>query len=301
MASANFTIDDTSPLIQYAGIWRAGSDTDPLGHLRTYTGIPMGGTFTLCNTLGGSATFTFNGTQVYVYGAKRDNHGPYSITLDGTTTTFDGFSETALWTTLFVSDLLAQGLHTVTVTNQMRNSTSAYLDIDYASSRICPLFTRYTETITWTSTVAEHGETTTLEDTASGFSYEPEAAWSTELEAVLLSGFSSGTNQSTHRRRASLTTLYAPQGDVITIFGAVGPSIAPYSVQLDGTPRGTLNATKPSYTPQVALYHADNLGTGLHTLVLTSQPAAERQVLAIDYAQVAAVPQPGSADSRRSV
>jgi hypothetical protein len=34
-----------------------------------------GGTFTLCNTLGGSATFTFNGTQVYVYGAKRDNHG----------------------------------------------------------------------------------------------------------------------------------------------------------------------------------------------------------------------------------
>jgi hypothetical protein len=59
MASANFTIDDTSPLIQYAGIWRAGSDTlDPLGHLRVtldpvtvplvystriYTGIPMGG------------------------------------------------------------------------------------------------------------------------------------------------------------------------------------------------------------------------------------------------------------------
>jgi hypothetical protein len=70
--------------------------------------------------------------------------GPYSITLDGTTTAFDGFSETDLWTTLFVSDLLAQGLHTVTVTNQM---TNAYLDIDYASSRICPLFTRCTETV----------------------------------------------------------------------------------------------------------------------------------------------------------
>jgi hypothetical protein len=49
--------------------------------------------------------------------------------------------------------------------------------------------------ITWTSTVAEHGETTTLEDTASGFSYEPEAAWSTDLEAVLLSGFSFGNGQ----------------------------------------------------------------------------------------------------------
>ncbi|KAJ7312860.1 hypothetical protein DFH08DRAFT_717257 [Mycena albidolilacea] len=132
MPSANFTIDDTSPLIQYAGIWRAGNDTgDPLGHLRVaLVAVPLVWTYT---------TFTFNGTQVYVYGAKRDNHGPYSITLDGTTVTFDGFSSTALWTTLFVSDALTEGLHTVTVTNQMRKSTNAYLDIDYASSRICPL------------------------------------------------------------------------------------------------------------------------------------------------------------------
>jgi hypothetical protein len=86
-------------------------------------------------------------------------------------------------------------------------------------------------------------------------------------------------------------------------------------MQLDGTPRGTLNATKPKYTAQVALYHADNLGTGLHTLVLTSQPAAASQVLAIDYAQVATVVSSvtsgmpssstsapvGSPDSRQSV
>lgn len=43
MPSANFTIDDTSPLIQYAGIWRAGNDTvDPLGHLRvTLVAVPL--------------------------------------------------------------------------------------------------------------------------------------------------------------------------------------------------------------------------------------------------------------------
>ncbi|KAJ6524014.1 hypothetical protein B0H19DRAFT_880169, partial [Mycena capillaripes] len=246
------------------------------------------GTFTLCNTLGSSATFTFNGTQVFVYGAKRDNHGPYSITLDGSTTTFDGFSRTALWTTLFVSDALTQGLHTVTVTNQMRNPNNAYLDIDYASSHICPLLPAilkpWLPQITWTSSVAEHGETVTLEDTASGFLYEPQAAWITDPAAMLLSGFSSGNGHATIASGAPASLTF--QGDVITIFGAVGPSIAPYSVQLDGTPRGTLNVTKQRYTPQVALYHADNLGTGLHTLVLTSQPAAESQVLAIDYAQV---------------
>ncbi|KAJ7730146.1 hypothetical protein B0H16DRAFT_1469726 [Mycena metata] len=284
MASANFTIDDTSPLIQYVGIWGAGTNVDPLKHLRvTLNPVTLprlfnsdlcrysnGGTFTLCNTLGSSATFTFNGTQVYVYGAKRDNHGPYSVTLDGTTTAFNGFSETALWTTLFVSDVLAQGMHTIT--------------------------------ITWTSNVAEQGETPTIEDTANGFSYEPKGAWGTDLEAAVLSGFSSGSGHVTFASGAFASLTF--KGDVVTIFGAVGPSIAPYSVQLDGVFHGKLNATKPLYTPQVALYHANNLGTGLHTLVLTSQPA-EREVLAIDYAQVAAVSQPsarvGSANKRQSV
>ncbi|KAJ6516956.1 hypothetical protein DFH09DRAFT_1287883 [Mycena vulgaris] len=247
MASANFTIDDTSPLIQYAGIWSAGSDTlDPLGHLRVTLGlvtVPL--VYSTRIYTGSSATFTFNGTQVYVYGAKRDNHGPHSITLDGTTTAFDGFSETALWTTLFVSDLLAQGLHTVTVTNQMRNSTNAYHDIDYASSRICPLFTRCTETVAAADHMDIHrGRTWTPPAVFS--TYEPEAACSTDLEAVLLSGFSSGNGHVTIVYGASACLTF--QGDVITIFGAVGPSIAPYSVQLDGMPRGTLNAIKPKYT-----------------------------------------------------
>lgn len=42
-----------------------------------------GGTFTLTNATSATATFEFNGTGVWLYGAKRPNHGTYSVLMDG--------------------------------------------------------------------------------------------------------------------------------------------------------------------------------------------------------------------------
>ncbi|KAJ7737880.1 hypothetical protein DFH07DRAFT_892813 [Mycena maculata] len=266
MTSTNFTIDNVNPLILYtpAATWTEGSAADdPLAS--DYSD----GTFTLCTTKGSNATFTFNGTQVFVHGAKRSNHGPYSVTLDGITTDFDGFSENPIFGTLFVSDVLTSGLHTVTVTNELLNQTFPFLDIDF---------------ITWTDTVADDGETTTIEDTTTAFSYQPATSWGTDLTAAQLTGFSQNNGHVTITTGASATVTF--NGDFITVYGPVGPTISRYTVVVDGVTGGTFNGTKENYTPQVALYYANGLGAGQHTIQLVSEPAVSGQFFAIDYAQI---------------
>ncbi|KAF8183748.1 hypothetical protein K438DRAFT_1599149 [Mycena galopus ATCC 62051] len=301
MTSTNFTIDNINPLIQVCtaiccfilGLLRPSSAVRPRNrtrHLdrgkrcnrfigRRVSGLcrccsvylthwfsySNGGTFTLCTTQGSSATFVFNGTQVFVNGAKRSNHGPYSITLDGTQTLFNGFSENAIFGPLFVSPVLAQGQHTVTLTNQLDNTSFPFLDLDF---------------ITWTSTIPDNGESKSIEDTDSSFAYNPPSSWGTDLSTLQLTGFSSNNGHTTQTTGASVT------GTFISIFGPVGPHIAPYTVQLDGVNGGIFNATKQAYYPQVALYSASGLADGPHTLELISQPSTSGQALAIDYVQV---------------
>ncbi|KAJ7822446.1 hypothetical protein B0H13DRAFT_2126955 [Mycena leptocephala] len=253
-----FTIDNINPLIQYspAAAWIEGSaSNDPLA-----SSYSNNGTFTLCTTQGASATFTFTGTQVYVFGAKRDNHGPYSITLDNTPTLLTVFFP-AVFGPLFVSDVLKQGQHTVTLTNEVTDPNKPFLDLDF---------------ITWTTTVPNGGQSKTVEDTDDSFTYQPATAWNIDLSSSLLTGFSNNNGQ------------YAKpsQGAFISVFGPVGPTISRYAVQLDGVAAGIFNATKAAYTPQVPLYRASNLGGGQHTIQLTSQPGPAGQVFAIDFVQV---------------
>ncbi|KAJ7145792.1 hypothetical protein C8R44DRAFT_689877 [Mycena epipterygia] len=274
MTSTNFTIDNINPLIQYtpAAAWSEGNKaTDPLA-----LSYSNNGTFTLCTTQGSSASYIFNGTQVYVFGAKRENHGPYSVNLDGISTPFNGFSADAIFGTLFVSDVLKQGLHTVTVTNELNDTTKPFLDIDF---------------ITWTTTVPDRGVTATVEDTAANFAYQPSTSWNTDLASSLLTGFSGNNGHVTLTAGASVLITFA--GEYITVFGPVGPSISRYTVKVDGEISGTFNGTKEAYTPQVALYHADGLSAGQHTIELISQPAVNGQVFAVDFVQI----DPASASS----
>ncbi|KAJ6482939.1 hypothetical protein C8R47DRAFT_578359 [Mycena vitilis] len=267
MTSTNFTIDNVNPLIQYSPptAWTEGDKTgDPLA-----SSYSNGGTFTLCTTQGSSATFTFTGTQVYVFGAKRSNHGPYSITLDGVATLFDGNSANPVFGPLFVSDVLPQKQHTVTLTNELTDANSPFLDLDF---------------ITWTTNVANGGQSKTLEDTADAFTYSPSTSWSTDLSSAQLTGFSGNNGHVTLTAGASTSISFS--GGYISVFGPVGPTISRYTVQIDGADGGTFNGTKAAYTPQVALYTASGLGAGAHTLQLISQPAVAGQLLAIDYVQV---------------
>ena len=93
------------------------------------------GTFTLTTTYGASASFTFNGPAVWIFGAKRSNHGPYNITLDGQVYEDDGFYDGQAFQQVLFS---AVGLdnaktHTVEIINSYTDSTKPYLDIDSVS------------------------------------------------------------------------------------------------------------------------------------------------------------------------
>ncbi|KAJ7616306.1 hypothetical protein DFH06DRAFT_109505 [Mycena polygramma] len=268
MPTTNYTIDDVSPLIQYSGTtWQPGDLTDDdLGP--NY----LGGTFSLCSANGDSASFSFNGTQVWIFGAKRSNHGFYSVSVDGNTTEYDGFSKNDKYTALFDSGSLNSGLHTVELTNIQNDTDKIYLDID---------------SITWTTDSTAQTQSLQLDDNASQFSYQPSNAWQTDLPDAM-SGFQNNSGHLTQSKDASAILTFS--GSTVTLFGAVGPDLGAYAVKIDGHSIGTFNATNPNYAAQTALYHADGLGAGNHTLELMNQPDSGGSVrgLAIDFAAVAA-------------
>ncbi|KAJ7261217.1 hypothetical protein C8J57DRAFT_1184497 [Mycena rebaudengoi] len=250
MTLRNCTIDNISPLISYSppGAWKEGeAEFDDLASMY------QDETFTVCRTKGSSATFRFTGNQVWVFGAKRGNHGPYSIMLDGAKTMLDGFSRDAKFTTLFVSPVLAMGAHTITLTNELEDPNFPYLDLD---------------AITWSTMGSANSQEVSMGDNDPGFTYKPPAVWNTDVPQSF-SGFDNSTGHFATSAGATVSLEFT--GDYVTVFGAIGPSIARYSVVLDGKPIDTFNATKKTYAPKVALYHGNNLGPGNHTLTLTVQ------------------------------
>jgi hypothetical protein len=73
----------------------------------------------------------------------------------------------------------------------------------------------------------------------------------------------------------------------MALYGPVGPSGAPYSVQLDNNAARNFSAYKQFYRPQNMLFQASNLGVGQHTLKLRSEASNDSALaLAIDYAEV---------------
>jgi hypothetical protein len=142
------TIEDNSPIISYSAGWRAGhSLDDKLANLWIIFSIVFVNTqdllptssppwyrysqssFTATTVDGASAIFTFNGTDVEIFGARRENHGSYHVKLDNTSyPPFSGNASPATFQQpLFTASNLNQGAHTVTLTNQ----GNTFLDIDF--------------------------------------------------------------------------------------------------------------------------------------------------------------------------
>ncbi len=83
-------------------------------------------------------------------------------------------------------------------------------------------------------------------------------------------------------------------GDGVQLFGPVGPLGAPYTVQVDGGPVRSLASVRDFYSPQMILFHADNLGDGIHVLRLEYQGSSSNQSFAIDYANTLSTSSMGS-------
>ena len=76
----------------------------------------------------------------------------------------------------------------------------------------------------------------------------------------------------------------------MALYGPVGPSGAPFSVQLDNSPAKNFSPSKRFYRAQTMLFQASNLGGGQHTVKLTSEAWGNSSLsLAVD-AQVYTTP-----------
>ncbi|EJD42605.1 hypothetical protein AURDEDRAFT_126404 [Auricularia subglabra TFB-10046 SS5] len=245
-------LDDLSPVIRYQpDAWHTGqASKDPQGSLYS-----DGGTFMTTHTSGASASIAWNGTGITVYGAKRPNHGDYTVSLDGAKPRkFSGRTKPGQFgVPLFKESDLVNGPHTIAITD----ASSSYLDID------------------WVEIDTEVGETATrLEDgDATSFKYSPQPAWQTTS-----SHFTSFSGKSGH---SSVEITF--HGDAIDVFGLVCPECGSFSVRVDGAAiEGTFSTQSAAWTkPQTMLYFARNLGEGTHRVELTSEDSG---MLAIDYA-----------------
>ncbi|KAJ7119812.1 hypothetical protein C8R44DRAFT_788889 [Mycena epipterygia] len=126
---ANQTLEETDPALKYTGTW--GSNKSP-----NFSG--GGSTFT--NADNASVALSFHGSAVYVFGDKKNDHGPYRVVLDGgAPQLFDGISgcggafgmtcEQMKPTLAYFASNLDSGLHNLTITN-IAGVNSSFFDLD---------------------------------------------------------------------------------------------------------------------------------------------------------------------------
>lgn len=220
-------------------------------------------------------SFTFFGTSVGIYGAKRGNHGPYQVQVDNQQfPAGNGVASPDAFNQTLFSTSLQKGVHTVTLTN----GANTYLDVDY---------------ISWQTSVGNDDEAlivNTYKDSHPSFSYSPASSWGTP---DFVSSFSGSTGHATTSPGAFAEFTFA--GDAVGLYGPVGPNgVSVFSAQVDGGTPTNSTTNKQFYRPQQLLYYAGNLGRGGHTLKIQfGSSSGSGQALAIDYAEVYTTPSLG--------
>ncbi|KAF6763165.1 hypothetical protein DFP72DRAFT_874881 [Ephemerocybe angulata] len=278
MPNLTLTIEDTSPLLVYSTGWNPGSSRDD-DSLELYSD----GSYMFTSTQAANVQFVIQGTNFGIYGAKRSSHGAYQISVDNKVyTPVDGKASDPgnFQAALFSSIPLPNVPHTISLANA---NPGTLVDLDY---------------VTWTVPVGRDDESlivNTIQDTDSSFKYTPPEAWTTNPNN--LGTFSGGSGHTSSQAGAQLQFTF--EGDAISLFGPVGPKGATYSVAINvgNALPNNYSTGKIFFRPNNMLYHANNLGTGKHTVTVIVQPgndtSGESNSLAIDYAQVYTTPSLG--------
>ncbi|GJE94534.1 hypothetical protein PsYK624_107040 [Phanerochaete sordida] len=247
----NITVDDASPLIQYDGWWTDSSHGDPAYiEYRNQTFHPT-------SMFNGTARLTFNGSAVYLFGAKRANHDVYSVILDGHTTTGHGYSAADSFQQMLFNQtgLSPSQEHHISLSNTPSSSTLAYTDLDYVviTAGDGDDSTQSKDTF-WDAGVAQY---------SSGWDDSPDG---------FQSNYFNSTMHRTNMMHASATVTL--EGNAIAVYGATSMNHGFFNVSLDNSPPITLNGTIPSDQPgpryQNLLYWAGGLSSGQHTVTVTN-------------------------------
>jgi mannan endo-1,4-beta-mannosidase len=120
MADPSGYIDDNNDAIEYQGDWRVDGGAGKAGGTDHYT-----------YDKGDSATLTFTGTSVTMFGAKAPHHGKAQILIDNKlVATVDYFAATRQDNVLlFTSKTLSDGEHTISIVNTGTKNAKATDDV----------------------------------------------------------------------------------------------------------------------------------------------------------------------------
>ncbi|KAG8776761.1 hypothetical protein FRC12_000704 [Ceratobasidium sp. 428] len=258
----NVTIDDISPLITYQGRWK---DSFNLTNSDPYTDQYLGSSFHVSITSGAQFLFQFNGIAVYIFGAKRTNHGNYSVQLDNEKfKEFNGLAPVGLdrvfQVPIYAREGLPNRLHKVVLTNK-GGSTSPYVDIDF---------------VTWTSNDEPNRNETFGNEK---FSYSD--GWINTSPDV--AEYHGRTGHTTSQKGASASLTF--EGTGIYLYGGTSPDHGAYTIELDDNPLVLMNGSTKDYHPKILLFYADSLGPGVHKITAINADT-EGKFLDIDYADI---------------
>ncbi|KAF8316031.1 hypothetical protein DL93DRAFT_786274 [Clavulina sp. PMI_390] len=259
-------IDGTSPVLGYAGSgWLPVSRTLDASHANySYD------TATTTCTTGDAMNFTFFGTNISIYGARRNTHGLYTAGVDNTSTTTDGFSKTGVFQSqLFGSENLSRGSHQLHLANTPNDTAATCVDIDWVE-------------INDDDPPSAAGSLVSLPSDQALQVLPSISTWQ-NLNGVWQ------TNDSLASMKFTFT------GGSAVLYGRVDVGNGPYMCSIDNTS----NFTYTSYAPQSAdsqvMCYAGGLDpTKQHTIQLFNSPNATNQRIQLTHALAFQVPQTSS-------
>ncbi|KAK7445755.1 hypothetical protein VKT23_014751 [Stygiomarasmius scandens] len=170
---SNTTLEENDPSLKYSGTW--GKNT---------SGNFSGGGSSFTQGDGASVSFSFNGSAIYIFGDKKNDHGLYSVVLDnGTTEIYNGVSgcggafgmtcEQQQPTLAYFASNLGEGEHSLAITN-IAGVNNSFFDLDSivltVPSQYAP---RQLQNSTSSSGPSGSGDTSTPDNSALSLSYNP--------------------------------------------------------------------------------------------------------------------------------
>ncbi|KAJ3891065.1 hypothetical protein GG344DRAFT_25896, partial [Lentinula edodes] len=240
--------EDSSPLISYspAGAWSDSPANDTL--LSSYSGS----SYHITSTQGATATITFTGIGITIFGGHRQNYGTYQISVDGQTVVA---SESSAGQDVFQQVLgtvsgLSNEKHTAVVTS----SSASSIDIDYVNVQ---------------TQIGETGSQltkSTVDDSDPSFIYTPASEWSVNDQNY----FMNDTLHYTSSAGASASVTFS--GEAVALYGTVSQDHADIQLSLDGQ-NVTFGAGANGFASTLhSQYYAQGLGSNQHSLVVAADP-----------------------------
>ncbi|CAE6538512.1 unnamed protein product [Rhizoctonia solani] len=266
----NVTVDDISPLIKYSQTWVS------------YVSKPesdehFGKTIHITQSQGAQAQFSFSGTAVYIFGARKSNYGHGIIRVDNESYDVDQYTPTQSDGTdglyqqlLFKKENLPNRLHDVSLTYNASSGT--YISLDY---------------VMWTSGDDIIGaKNVTIDDNdLDAWRYSTDSG-SWKMDSAYVGSYLYQTIHFIDADKATARVSF--EGNAVYLYGGLFYDHGSFTVDIDGrridTLSGTANTTKTEIRAKELMYYADGLGPGIHNMTITNTPGtSDKKWLDVDY------------------